>query len=240
MELRRFIEPLRAARLEDVLLGASPPPPVESVNPQIDLSPLEAAVEDEVIRLRAAASKPQRALSDAALVEPVHETLRELSRRDAADMRAWHWLTTVAFPELVWRRWLGAPPALEELSATLAGQLPRRFLGNSNLSGTSRNTFARLWWLGEALGTDGDYSIARSALEKQDLFQGVFERRMGLCPPLARACVTRLLAVPEARQRAVTQMVNHFATTTVLEILDDGAADALVEDAEVAVDARGG
>jgi len=153
-------------------------------------------------------------------------------------MRLWHWLTAAAFPNFVWRRWIGAPPSDETLAETLSGQLPRRFLGNSNLSGVSRNTFARLWWIGQALREGDDYSLARAALEKQDLFQAVFERRMGLSLPLARACVTRLESVPESRHRAVTQMVNHFATTTVLEVLDDETATTLVQDAESAVDER--
>lgn len=236
MQLLRFVEPLNLVQLEETLVGSSPAS--EPVRPELDLGKLEDAVKLEVQRLETATSDRQRARSDALLVEPVHTTMRGLERRDAADMRVWHWLTTVAFPDLVWRRWLGATPPREALPAALAGQLPRRFLGGSNLAGISRNTFARLWWLGEALVRDNDYGLARSAVEKQDLFQAVFERRMGLCPPLARACIIRLRDVPESRHRAVTQMVNHFATTTVLEVLDDTSSLALVEDAERAVDAR--
>lgn len=236
MQLRRFVEPLTPKRLELTLRGS--PPADEPLDASIDLSSLEDAVEEEVSRLEGASTALQRAASDSPLIEPLHRTLAEVSPRDAADMRLWHWLTAAAFSHFVWRRWIGAPPSDEKLSETLSGQLPRRFLGNSNLSGVSRNTFARLWWVGEALREGDDYSLAKAALEKQDLFQAVFERRMGLCPPLARACVARLQSVPESRFRAVTQMVNHFATTTVLEVLDDDTATTLVREAELAVDAR--
>lgn len=236
MQLHRFLEPLTPGRLEQALTGSAPAS--EAVDPAIELAGLGYAIAAEVARLENASSGLQRAQSDAALVVHIHHSLGALSRRDAADMRVWHWLTAVGFPEFVWRRWIGAPPPDERLSEALGGQLPRRFLGNSNLSGVSRNTYARLWWVGEALHDGDDYSLARAALEKQDLFQAVFERRMGLCPPLARACVVRLQSVPESRHRAVTQMVNHFATTTVLEVLDDDTATALVLEAEDTIDAR--
>jgi hypothetical protein len=212
--------------------------PTELRDPPIELAPLVEAVGEAIGKLEAATGNRQRARVDGELVEPLHRALATLARREAADMRTWHWLTAAAFPELVWRRWHGAPPAPSGVGDALAGELPRRFLGGTNLSGISRNTFARLWWVADALRDGEDYGAARRALEKQDLFQAVFERRLGLCAPLARVCIERLGDAPEARFRAVTQMVNHFATTTVLEVLDTNGAHQLIQDAERAVDAR--
>ena len=39
------------------------------------------------------------------MVEAIHKGLAGLTRSEAADMRTWHWLCAVAFPELVIRRW---------------------------------------------------------------------------------------------------------------------------------------
>ena len=48
---------------------------------------------------------------DAQLVEPLHRTLRHQPEEITTDMRVWHWFSVIRYPELVWRRWRGVPPA---------------------------------------------------------------------------------------------------------------------------------
>jgi hypothetical protein len=154
--------------------------------------------------------------------------LKSLPAADAADMRVWHWLTAEQFPAFVWRRWRSAgTPNENELETALSSSMVRRFAGSSTLAGVSRNTFARLWWTAQAL--DGDYELARFALSKQDMFQAVFERQFGLYPPAARAALERFRGLSEVDVREAAKWLNFAASTTLLEALDQGDIDEVLD-----------
>jgi hypothetical protein len=172
--------------------------------------------------------EPDRAKWDARLVEPLHRALLHLSRRTTTDMGLWHWLCTAQFRDLVWRRW-----SPENESASLPDQIQpsvaQRFLGSSSLRGFSRNALSRLWWAAECLvDQNGNYLWAQRVFEKQDLFQAIFERRFGLYPPAARACVQKYWQAVERRWREGTQWLNHYLTTLVVESLTEDEILALL------------
>ena len=221
--LRRFVRPLTRNSLEAVLLGEER---TSELMPAV--STLDALAES-VERLAASAVGSQ---IDSFLVEPLHTHLSALTRGQAADMRVWHWLCAVAFPELVWHRWRDeGPPDPDMLPQTLTTAVVRRFLGTSTLAGVSRNTLARLWWTGEHLG--GDYELARFALSRQDMFQAIFERLFGVYEPAARAALAKFGGRSEDEVRKATKWLNYAASTTALELLDQEAIEAILDESLV-------
>ena len=78
---------------------------VASVDHDVDLSELDALIRD--LNCRGA----RDSAIDAELVEPLHRSLRHLSEKVTTDIRVWHWFCVIRYPELVWRRWRGLPPA---------------------------------------------------------------------------------------------------------------------------------
>jgi hypothetical protein len=166
---------------------------------------------------------------DTALVEPVHRALAGLTHAEAADMRVWHWLCSVAFPDLVWRRWRqGGSPSEQDLAAALTDSMVRRFAGTPTLVGVSRNTLARLWWTAEHL--DADYELARRALARQDAFQAIFERLFGLHLPAARAAIRNFEGREEAEVRRAARWLNYAAATAVLEALSEDEIAAILDE----------
>lgn len=164
---------------------------------------------------------------DRELVEPVHASLKNLSRREAADMRVWHWLCVTQFPDLVVRRWDmdGVPSTHLGLTSSVVD----RFLGKATLVGVGRNTLARLWWTAEELQ---DYDMARTVLSNQEDFVAIFERRFGLYPPAARAAVAKF-ALPELsdpRQREAAKWLQQTSVTTVLEALQESEVGEILEE----------
>lgn len=196
--------------------------PTEAVGVEADLE----AVVCEINRCYVEVPDPSR--WDSFLVAPLHRALRHLPRRTALDMRLWHWLCVAQFSEFVWRRWRpeGPPVPLPEV---IEPQYAERFLGRPSLHGVSRNTLARLWWAGESLwSADDGYRLAEEVLGKQDLFQAIFERRFGLYPPAARACIRRYRDAAQAKWRDGTRKLNHYLTTIVVESLTEEDIYALL------------
>lgn len=215
--LKRYTDPVRHAQLA-LALERPTYLPVESIGTSADFTVLR----ETFARLRRETPEgAERSFWDAGLVEPLHKAL-DISHRQAADMRLWHWLCVSELQDIVWERWHGKIPdnCAEALSESLAG----RFLGTATLNGVSRNALARLWWCGETLRTgDGrePYSLARNALERQDLFQAIFEREFGLYPPAARACLKKYQEAQAKQFRKGTRMLNHYLTTIAVESLTE-------------------
>ncbi|MEZ5343576.1 MAG: DUF6339 family protein [Acidimicrobiales bacterium] len=163
---------------------------------------------------------------DIHLLEELHRGL-PLTRSQAADPGLWHWLTIGPLSRFVWLRWTGTDPQgpPDEIGPALSG----RFLGTASLNGVSRNALSRLWWTAEVLVEQGDYSKAHSALRNQDLFQNVFERRLGLCVPVVKACLARFQHEKSASVwRDALKRLNHYATTISLEALDESQVAPLL------------
>lgn len=224
-DLKRYVRQVRQRELGRLLKDLSG---VESepVGAEADLAEVKDVFQG-VLKKYPEWRRIDRAVLDRELVEPLHRSLAHLPRRDALDMRLWHHLCTIELYDVVCFRWYGAaavpPEAVEQRS------LAERFLGAPTLRGVSRNALARLWWCGESLYTvDDGYRLAHEVLEKQDLFQAIFERDFGLYPPAARACVRYFRDSSESEWRAGTLRLNHYLTTITLETLsEDGVLGLL-------------
>lgn len=196
---------------------------------EVDLSEPFAVVEE----MRGAfqegrLSQGERARWDRRMVAPVHIALSNLSEREAADMRLWHRLCTHEFAEFVWLRWHGMVPADPANTLETHGSLQAHFLGRQSLVGVSRNALARLWWVGHALrDVTGGYELAEKAIGNQDLFVSVFERRLGLCTPVARAVISHA-SESQRLWRRVTETLNHVFTTIAPECLPEETLARLV------------
>ena len=222
--LRRYVE-LTDPRALPRLLVDPPSAASEPLGLTADFQELRAVFK----KLLEERQGGDRAAWDGELVEPLHCALRVLSHRVAADMRFWHWLSVAELAEVVWHRWHGSVP--DPLPETIGPSLTGRFLGSPTLHGVSRNALARLWWCAESLYSEVDgYSLARQALAKQDLFQAIFERKFGLYPPAARACLRKFRDASEEEWREGTRRLNHYLTTIVLEALMEDNILALLSE----------
>lgn len=222
--LRRLLAPIS----EQALVAALRDPQALPASPlpcSVDLSPLDAAI-------RAAMDQGIReAALDDHLVEPLHRTLRCLEGPLRTDMRIWHWLTVVRYPDLVWLRWRGSVPAEPEEGFRVgSGRRPVpavRFLGTASINGHGRNTFARLFFAADRLiGDEGeDYEPVRRLFSCQELHLGLSDREYGLLPAVNRVLVERLADLPDQQVRAGVRRLNALGGAICLDLLDEQEID---------------
>lgn len=217
--VKRYTRRLSRMDLPGALLHRGPAE--EELPSEIDLDALHGAVSE------ALNDDLTGTAIDRALVEPVHRSLAGMTRREAADMRVWHWLCVDQFQGLVKRRWVIEPASLVpgEIKDSTAGH----FLGNSNMVGIARNTFARLWWTAEQLG---DYDEARVAFSNAEDFVAVFERLYGLYLPASKASLTRFSDpdLSDDDQREAAKWLQQNLSTTVLESLDEARIGEILDE----------
>jgi len=211
-QLRRYMEAPNARRLGELLVNPDRMTS-EPIGTDVNLDDFDREAEEGLLG-------PERSKADALMAVSLHKALAgQVTVRDAADMRLWHWFAVAHRPNFVWRRWTGNVPTDPE--AALTASLKGRFLGAPTLNGVSRNTFARLWWCAETLGKEADYSLVSAVLQKQDLFQAVFERRFGLHRPTAVAFITQFADKGEESWRAAARRLDYRLSTVVLEALPE-------------------
>lgn len=215
--VRRYSKPLTPAGLAAALKGEQQP--AEDLATSVPLDAVAAAIES--------VGNCKGSEIDAKLIEPLHRAL-PLTPREAADMRVWHWLT-VRFQGLVWQRWPKYHQQWQQ-NEELTGEAVSRFLGRSSLNGVSRNTLARLWWAAEQMSEGDDYALARDAVDNQDRFQAIFERRFGLYLPAARACLECFHDLGESEVRDAARWLQQCLSTTVLEHLSEAEIGALLDE----------
>lgn len=218
---------------ESALIDALRHPERLSVIPidqDVDLSDIDALIRD--LNSRGAGDSA----IDSELVEPLHRSLRHLSEDITTDMRFWHWFCVVRYPELVWRRWRGLPPADPEIGF-LKGQGHRpvpagRFLGTPSINGQGRNTFSRLFFAAERLiGAQGeDYGLVRRLFSSQELHLGVSDREYGLLPPVNRVLTRELADLPDLKVRAGVRRLNALGGSLCLDLLEEDEITDLVRD----------
>jgi hypothetical protein len=203
---------------------------VASVDYNVDLTELDELIKD--LNSRGAGDSA----IDAELVEPLHRSLKDLPAEITTDMRLWHWFCVVRYPELVWRRWRGLPPADPE-EGFLKGQGHRpvpagRFLGTPSINGQGRNTFARLFFAAERLiGARGeDYGLVRRLFSSQELHLGVSDREYGLLPVVNRVLTRELAHLPDLKVRAGVRRLNALGGSLCLDLLEEDEITDLVRE----------
>jgi hypothetical protein len=116
---------------------------------------------------------------DAELAPRLHRALK-LTRREAADVGVWRFLTVVARPDFVRHRW-------ENRSwATMRG----RFLRGGTRPDS--NALYRLWWMAELTRAESDYSLTTRVLKSQSLANAIFVRSLSFYRPVIVALVDTL------------------------------------------------
>jgi hypothetical protein len=225
--LQRLQCPINERALVDALRKADELP-INELSSRIDLSEL-----DQTIRSAIDAGIRESAL-DTFLVEPLHRTLRGMDEALKTDMRIWHWLTVVRYPDLVWLRWQGSVPADPEEGFMLGnGRRPVpavRFLGTASINGHGRNTFARLFFAAERLiGRAGsDYDLVRRLFNSQELHLGLSDREYGLLPHVNRVLTRRLADLPDQQVRAGVRNLNALGGSICLDLLDEDGIERLM------------
>ncbi|HYF80526.1 MAG TPA: DUF6339 family protein [Symbiobacteriaceae bacterium] len=226
-DLQRYVKAVSPERLPALLKAPG----------SLQVAPLGVAANLSEVRetfaqlSQVGSTERERSVWDRELVQPLHQALRSISRRDASDMRFWHWMCVNQFPMFVWARWHGQVVAPADAPGILGNQpaLVERFLGTASLRGVSRNALARLWWCAETLSDGGrDYSLVREALINQDFFQAIFERKLGLYPATARVLLRVLRDAKEKQRRDVIKRLNHYFTTIVQESLEEEEIERLL------------
>ena len=176
---------------------------------EIDLGPLRAIVAHAMRRL-----KPDP--SDAWLAPRVHATVR-LTRREAADLRIWHYLAAVALPEYVRWRWrdaavTGSPVAID------------RFVGDA-----ATGAISRLWWAAELTRDGSDYAPTTRVLSSPAFAWAWLELDYWQHRAAAQAAIVWLTTAESGTAAAAAVRAFDLALrTTVLE----SVAPAVPPDAE--------
>lgn len=228
-DLHRLQSPVSDQGLIEALRSGRDLPVIKLSQP-VDLRHLDQVIED------VNENGIRESALDSYLVEPLHRSLRGLEESLKTDMRIWHWLTVVRYPEFVWLRWRGAvPPDPEEGFITGNGYKPVpavRFLGTPSINGHGRNTFARLFFAAERLiGSDGDdYDLVRRLFSSQELHLGLSDREYGLLPPVNRVLTRELANLPDLKVRAGVRKLNALGGSLCLDLLEEDKIRELVRE----------
>lgn len=146
-----------------------------------------------------------------------------ISPMEAASTDVWSWLTLVLMPDIALRRFPDG--------------------SSSRMHGGSRNVFRKVWWRVHVLGELADPTLPNTLGE--DELVGIFERTsLGRNRSVARAIFRRIVNFDDrgrmeysrALSRTVLRDLAHVSTA----LLDDDAADALVNAAHRRVGVRDG
>jgi hypothetical protein len=162
-------------------------------------------------------TQPQGDEIDRRAAPAVHEAL-DLTRREAADMGIWRYLSIVHCPEFVRHRW--------EYSSR--SEMRRRFVGSNKWNS---NTFSRLWWAAELTHSQAHgYELTQKAFTSQHVARSAFERLFSHHPDTAAAFVD---VFHEDSQEVVETAVKRFnqrLTTVRVEAIDRDRIEWLLDD----------
>lgn len=225
--LQRLQSPISERSLVEALRTAKDLP-VGDLHKQVDISLMDEAIHEAI------EGEIKESALDTFLVEPLHRSLRVMDESLRSDMRIWHWLTVVQYPEVVWLRWRGSVPADPEEGFVVGnGRRPVpavRFLGTASINGHGRNTFARLFFAAERLiGSAGnDYDLVRKLFSSQELHLGLSDREYGLLPQVNRVLTRQLANLPDQQVRAGVRNLNALGGAICLDLLEEAEIEQLV------------
>ena len=205
MQLERFLQPITPQQLTAVIFDDKKLP----TSTVLELPGL-ADLKEKL------GSGEYSSSDDAEVGREIHLIFRDLDDRVTTDTQMWQWLTATQFKHYVRSRWSIDEEDMVKHSAQI------HFLGGGSLTGVSRNALARLYWAANALWTEeSGYEYSDQVLGDQDLYAAIFERNLGLHPPLARELAKQCGTEPEAVHRAWIKNVNHVLTTVAIEGLNE-------------------
>jgi len=116
---------------------------------------------------------------DAELAPRLHRAL-PLTRREAADVGVWRFLTVVARPDFVRHRWENRSWSTMRTRFLRPGTRP------------DSNALCRLWWMAEHTRAESDYSLTARVLRSQSLANAIFVRSLSFYRPAVVALVDTL------------------------------------------------
>ena len=116
---------------------------------------------------------------DAELAPLLHRALN-LTRREAADVGVWRFLTVVARPDFVRHRWENRSWSTMRTRFLRPGTRP------------DSNALCRLWWMAEHTRAESDYSLTARVLRSQSLANAIFVRSLSFYRPAVVALVDTL------------------------------------------------
>jgi len=136
--------------------------------------------------------KKSKARDDEKNTISLHSALKSLTRRQAASISIWLWLTHFRYWEYMQKRWHGVN---DKNGQKLKSYIETRYLLFSNSSrALFRNGISRLWWYGEISFNEQDQYLNTSLmLEKLDITQNLVERTIGRIPAATEAIFSLLL-----------------------------------------------
>ncbi|MDQ3032729.1 MAG: DUF6339 family protein [Myxococcota bacterium] len=178
-------------------------------NRPLDVDPLRKGLED----VQSEYFQYEKEMDEEAVLV-VRDTL-PLTRREAAQIGVWHWLTVCCVPQFVWHRW----PLKADGTPTT-----ERFLG-----GLNKNTLARLWWLGELTRDTKDAALTKALVARtQDQVQLVQEHAFVKHAPAVRAFLALTESARFEEIREIAKLFSFVGTTVRLAALSEEAIIRLV------------
>lgn len=172
----------------------------------------EPSYEKIAAALAEAMKNPVRTAGEGQLAVSLHQLLA-ISRRAASDMKFWHYLSIVGYPEYVsWRYF-------DEKTATTN---KARYLGSM-----PENAFSRLWWWAELTAnrfTNEPYEITLKASESLEFVRGVLENLCGGTLLLVKALYTHLFKQGRPQDQLVKEVflkINALLVTVSVDSLSE-------------------
>ncbi len=188
-------------------LGDGNDPPYDKISAFLELVTLDPSM--------------TKLVADGKLGATLHQLL-PITRRAASDMRFWHFLSMVRFPEYVsWRYY-----------DIVSGQTNRRrYLGSLD-----ENAFARLWWWAELTVSrfaPDPYEITLNASDSSEFFSGILRNLCGGNHSLIVSLYKKLFAggtrPSDHLVRDVFVKVNGLFVTVAIDALNEQDVDELIE-----------
>lgn len=172
---------------------------------------------DEAVEQVIEDTQPQGDEIDRQAAPAVHRTL-PLTRREAADMGVWRYLSIVRHPELVRHRW----------GYSSRGEMRRRFVGSNQWNS---NTLSRLWWAAELTHDESsEYELTKKAFSSQHVARSAFERLFGHHHDTAAAFIEVFHDDPQEVVESAVKRFNQRLTTIRVEAIDRDRIEQLLRE----------
>ena len=195
---------------------------VQEIERDISLTELDEAIERLI-----QTTEPQGNEIDRIAAPAIHEAL-PLTRREAADMGVWRYLSIVRYPEFVRHRW----------GYSSLNEMRRRFVGSNEWNS---NTFSRLWWAAELTYDESrEYDLTRKAFSSQHVARSAFERLFGHHHDAAAAFIDVFYDDSQGVVEEAVKRFNQRLTTVRIEAIDRDRIEELLKDIQGDVIAESG